>query len=442
MRYLEFWEKFQAAEQAAEVFDIRTIGFQLYPMIRTRLYYQLAQELGLFNNPHPNQEPKEAAEANPDLLSGLAQSKVVVVPFVRKIQGLDVYSQPIQEALAGESLCLEVADPEANIDLERIRAYGREKYDRVVYELMLKEKVRDVRDRWAKMAEVFEAEFGIGLGKFAEFPNWLVRRYISECMAFRDYFDAVGAKKLYIVNAYSSPAVVVGAKQAGAKVTEIQHGFISQYHPAYSYPNIRIQSAPNKLMVWGSYWAKAANFPKGLKPLVTGPSTQFLEQRQLVASQPKQPKTILFTSQGALGAQLFSQAIAWANSLPDHQITYRLHPNESLADYPGKDLPENLTISHKTPGFLELLGQHEYLVGGFSTTLYEGLAFGLKVIVLPLPGFENVQQAIDLGDMTLASGDTSTAYLTKLLTEANLAQNPYSYYAKDFNLKRALRAGF
>ena len=111
MKYLGFWEKFQAAEQAAEVFEIKTIGFQLYPMIRTRLYYQLAQELGLFNNPHPNQEPKEAAEANPGLLSGLAQSKVVVVPFVRKIQGVDVYSQPIQEALDGECLCLEVADP-------------------------------------------------------------------------------------------------------------------------------------------------------------------------------------------------------------------------------------------------------------------------------------------------------------------------------------------
>ena len=43
MKYLEFWEKFQAAEQAAEVFEIKTIGFQLYPMIRTRLYYQLTQ---------------------------------------------------------------------------------------------------------------------------------------------------------------------------------------------------------------------------------------------------------------------------------------------------------------------------------------------------------------------------------------------------------------
>lgn len=442
MRYLEFWKKFQAAEHAAEVYDIKTIGFQLYPMIRTRLYYQLAQELGLFNNPHPNPEPKEAAEANPELLSDLDKSKVVVVPFVRKIQGLDVYSQPIQRALGGGCCSLEVSDPEAKIDLERIRAYGREKYDRVVYESMLKEKVRDVRDRWKKMAEAFEAEFGIGLGKFSEFPNWLVRRYISDCMAFRDYFDAVGAKKLYIVNAYSSPAVVVGAKQAGAKVIEIQHGFISEYHPAYSYPKVRIQSAPDKLLVWGSHWAKAANFPKGLKPLVTGPSTQFLEQRQLVASQSKIPKTILFTSQGALGAQLFSQAQAWAKVLPDHQITYRLHPNESLADYPGKDLPENLTISHKTPGFLELLGQHEYLVGGFSTTLYEGLAFGLKVIVLPLPGFENVQQAIDSGDMTLATGDTSSAELTQLLAGAKLAQSPYSYYAKDFNLKRALRAGF
>ncbi|MEY3561374.1 MAG: hypothetical protein RL068_526 [Actinomycetota bacterium] len=440
MRYLEFWEKFQTAEKKADVYNIKTIGFQLYPMLRTRLYYQLAQELGLFDNPHPNPEPKEVIDLEVEPASLVGKHEIVVVPFVRKIAGIDVYSQPLIDAFGENALVLEVSDPHAALDLERIKSFGKGKFDRVVYELMLKEKVRDVRDRWDLMAKVFEAELGVGLGKFAEFPNWLVRRYIGECLAFKEFFLAMQTKRLYVVNAYSHPALVVGAKQAGVRVIEIQHGFISKYHPAYSYPKQRVQCAPNRIMVWGEYWAKSTPFAKGLKALVTGPSKQFLQQRQNVNSGSRVEGSILFTSQGALGADLMQQALHWASQLPDHKVIYRLHPNEDLADYAKFSLPKNLELSHKNPGFLELLSEAEYLVGGFSTTLYEGLSFGLKVIVLPLPGYENVQAAIDRGDMFLADLDASALELQDLLHRAKPCANPYSYYAKDFNLKRALSA--
>lgn len=440
MKYLEFWDRFQKAEQKANAFDIRTIGYQLYPMLRTRLYYQLAQDLGIFDNPHPNPEPKELAELDSSPSELIGKAKIVVVPFVRTVGGLDVYSQPLVEALGSSAKVLRVIDPPSNLDVERIKLYGKEKFDRIVYELMLKEKVRDVRDRWAILATAFEGELGISLGKFAEFPNWLVRRYIGECMAFKEMFEAAGTKKLYVVNAYSHPALVVGAKQAGAKVIEIQHGFISEFHPAYSYPNQRIQSAPDRILVWGSFWSKSTKFPKGCKPIVTGPSSHFLNQRSQVAKTIRIPKTIMFTSQGALGIKLLEQAILWAKTLVDHQITFRLHPNEDLAEYQKFDLPINLTLSHKTPTFLELLGTSEYLVGGFSTTLYEGVSFGSKVIVLPLEGYENVNHAINLGDMTLGKLDPEPKELIAILAKTKTSDNPYSYYAKEISIKAALRA--
>lgn len=439
MKYLEFWERFLRAEQKAQVFDIKTIGYQLYPMLRTRLYYQLAQELGIFDNPHPNPEPKEQGDFQVPDLPIVPKTKTVVIPFVRKIAGHDPYSYPIQEALDPKPLVLEISNPEAVVDIERIKIYGRAKYEDVVYQLMLKEKVRDVRDRWSKMAEVFEQELGVGLGKFAQFPNWLVRRYIAECMGFKEFFESLETKKLYLVNAYSNPSVVVGAKQAGVKVIEIQHGFISEYHPAYSYPNQRIQCAPNKILVWGSYWSKAAPFPRGMKAIATGPSSQFLEQRSGIQESKRTKNTILFTSQGALGAALLQEAIKFATLLPEMQVTFRLHPNEDLASYSAK-LPKNLTLSHKSPGFLELLSTNEYLVGGFSTTLYEGLSFGLKVIVLPLSGFENLKLPLAAGDMVLAEKTGSRQDLLELLSSAKICHNPYSYYAKQTNLKRALRA--
>jgi hypothetical protein len=440
MKYLEFWEKFQLAEQKAKVFEIKTIGFELYPMLRVRLYYQLAQELGIFDNPHPNPDPKEPTEVLETLEGLIVIANTLVVPFARKVNGVDPYSQAIIEALGAKGKLLEVSNPDIELDIEGIKAYGKQKYDRVVYELMLKEKVRDVRERWAQMVKIFTQELGVSLGKFDEFPAWLVRRYISECLAFKEYFKLAETKRLFIVNAYSHPSVVVGAKQAGVKVIEIQHGFISQYHPAYSYPNKRVQVAPNKILVWGKYWAKAAQFPKGVKLKVLGPSQQFLEQRKMVAGLQKKPKTILFTSQGALGNELMNWAIFWAKLVPDYQFTYRLHPNEDPGDYQKFELPKNLGLSHKDPSFLKLLGEHEYLVGGFSTTLYEGASFGLKVIVLPISGYENMQPAIDGQDMTLANPLTTSEQLHDLLSRAKESKNPYSYYAREIAVKEALSA--
>ena len=440
MRYLEFWERFLEAEAKADVFNIKTVGYQLYPMLRTRLYYQLAQQLGIFDNPHPNPEPKDQPASFQSPLELGIKSEIFVVPFVRTIGGVDVYSQPIVEELGARASVLPVSDPAANLDLERIKAWAKDHFDRKVFDMMLKEKVRDVRDRWAVMAELFQQTLGTDLGKFTEFPNWLVRRYVSECMGFKEFFESAGTKKLYIVNAYSHPSVVTGAKQAGVKVIEIQHGFISEYHPAYSYPATRIQAAPNGLLVWGDYWRKAAKFPKGMKAITTGPSLAFLKQRSQIDPGKRVAKTIMFTSQGAVGLKLFEQAIHWANKLSDWQITFRLHPNEDLADFQKVKLPKNLSLSHKTPTFLELLSTHEYLVGGFSTTLYEGLSFGLKVIVLPLDGFENVNQAIANGDMALAPMNPGVSELVELLQSSKVCHNPYSYYAKDLNVKKALRA--
>jgi hypothetical protein len=71
----------------------------------------------------------------------------------------------------------------------------------------------------------------------------------------------------------------------------------------------------------------------------------------------------------------------------------------------------------------------EYLVGAFSTTLYEGLALGCSVLVLPLPGFEHVARAIELGDMTLVQ---DLDKLPQYLAQAKPAQDPSRYY-KDSN---------
>jgi hypothetical protein len=91
-------------------------------------------------------------------------------------------------------------------------------------------------------------------------------------------------------------------------------------------------------------------------------------------------------------------------------------------------MPANFSLSHRDPIFLDLVSQSEFLIGAFSTTIFEGLALGCKALVLPLPGFENVQPAIDAGDITLI---TDLENLPATLASARRAEHPEKYYSKE-----------
>jgi len=164
---------------------------------------------------------------------------------------------------------------------------------------------------------------------------------------------------------------------------------------------------------------------------VSGASKQFNDTRSQLAKKVRNEKQVLFTSQGAVSVELQKAAVAAALALPDFNVIYRLHPNEDLASYPTENLPKNFSYSHKTPVFLELLAESAYLVGAFSTTLYEGVALGAKVLVLPLPGFENMNRAIANGDVTVI---TDVERIGDFIRAAKPASNPDNYYAKENSL--------
>jgi hypothetical protein len=291
------------------------------------------------------------------------------------------------------------------------------------------------------MIRGFEREFGVKLEKFHKYPQWQIRRTLVEQRGFSELFKVMGTKKLYLVNAYSEPSIVLGAKAAGVKVYEIQHGFISPLHPAYSFDKAvgrrKVDSAPNVILTWGEYWGSNLKLARGTTTQVSGPTRAFAEYRRRVAGLDRATRQVLFSSQGAIGQELCRQAIEAARKLPKHEVIFRLHPNESLDEYialaqsisqaEGRNLPSNFMFSHKEPIFLDLLASSEYVIGAFSTTLFEALALGCKVLCLPLPGFENLQPAIDAKDITLIS---NLEDITLLMRQAKPAEHPERYYAK------------
>ena len=454
-----FWYRFEATEKRSRALSRRFGTVQLYALQRTRIFYAIAAELGLFDNPHPHFTKDELPAGIPEILNldNLTAADAVVVPFRRRVAGSEPYSDVIRRQLAAEGRSVRVIDflptltPDGSyapnspdeIDLERLKAFFRETESKSVAQIMRFTSRRPQVRAWQKLISEFEAAFAISLAKFRKYPTWVVRNTLAEAQGFAKLFRKLGAKDLYIVNAYSEPTLVLGAKRAGLRVHEIQHGFISQYHPAYSFSRgSRIDSAPNEILTWGSYWGSGIRLAKGTSLRVTGPTAPFNEYRaKALAENRIVPKQVLFTSQGAIATELFNAALATAKALPDHNIIYRLHPNEALEDFEvlleaarhlakqnGEQLPSNFSLSHRDPIFLDLVSRSEYLVGAFSTTLFEGIALGCKVLVLPLNGYENVKPAILAGDITLI---TSLDELPEALAAARKAEHPEKYYAKE-----------
>jgi|GEM_PF-1201502 len=466
-----FWFRFEAVEARTRALSRRFGTVQLYALQRTRIFYAIATELGLFDNPHPHFAKSDLPEGVPpiDKLQSLETADVVVVPFRRRVAGAEPYSDMIRQQLAAEGRKVRVIDfmptltpagdfapaTSDELDLERLKTYFAESQAQSVARIMKFTSRRPQVQAWQKLIGEFESAFGIGLEKFKKYPQWLVRRTLAETQGFAQLFRQLKAKELYIVNAYSEPTLVLAAKRAGLKVHEIQHGFISAFHPAYSFGGSRglgsrsrtrraprIDSAPNTILTWGSYWGAGVPLAKGTSLRITGPTESFNKYRNLALAENRiVPKQVLFTSQGAIAVELFNAALETARKLPDHKIIYRLHPNEALEDFEalleaashlaktrGEQMPQNFSLSHRDPIFLDLVSRSEYLIGAFSTTLFEGLALGCKVLVLPLNGFENVKPAILAGDITLI---TSLDELPEALASARKAEHPEKYYAKE-----------
>ena len=455
-----FFDRLVDIENKTGAIDAKFDGVQLYPLLRVRIFYAIATGLGLFEDPHPS-KPAASEPAKPITnFDGLAQTPIVVLPFKRQVGSTDPYSDRIIELLTKPGSTLPGAggamrvlpfegDDDSAPSIKRIRAHAAEKFMESTVAIIKNHKTLEKNTkRWLEIIEALEAEFGVPLDSVRKYPPNALRLAFNEGQAFAEYFNAVGAKHLYIVNAYSETAIVLGAKQAGVKVHEIQHGFITSLHAAYSYPKRlgmrrKVSNAPDSILLWGSFWADDVPFAAGVEPIVTGPTAAFSEYRAKVQSDNRIiAKQILFTSQGAIATQLLTAAIATARALPDHKIIYRLHPNESLEDYAAlanqvlakkvlsstnqDALPANFGFSHRDPIFLDLVSQSEYLVGAFSTTLYEGLALGCKVLVLPLPGYEHVKRAIALGDMTLVD---NLDELPKYFGKAKQVADATRYYA-------------
>ena len=447
MNFENFWERFTSLEHKHNLLSIQIDGLQLYALRRVKVFYALLISLGLYSPPHPGKTTKKVKNNQKPRLdpvdinfAEVEESPVVVIPFRRLVGGIDPYSQTITENLRMMGQSPKVLDWSwiSSVRHEAILQAASSLMGKIIRKLsslmgkIIRKLVKkSVGSKWSKVVRLFELEFSVSLNDL-EVPKSFLMGLNADVAVFTRYFRQAKVKDIYLVDAYSEPWVVMAGHAAGVRVHEIQHGFINEFHPGYSYPHgsPKLDHTPDELLVWGEFWTQSIALPNGMTSKVSGATRQLNDARKK-ATATRNAKQILFTSQGAVSRDLQKVAISTAQALSEFKIIYRLHPNEDLSKYPQIGLPNNFSYSHKTPILIDLLLESNYLVGVFSTTLYEGIALGAKVLVLPLPGFENMKRAITNGDVTLIS---DLGRIDELIQTAKASPNSDIYYARENSL--------
>jgi hypothetical protein len=417
----EVCEKIWAMETDLSLFERTFGGVPLWPLNRMKVYYRICQGAGLFSTPHSERITARhgfsavgntlAAPFRSPLLKKQKRS-YLVFDHPRKVllngEYVDIYTKQLLETLPPEET--EVFENwQFGRHLTRKTA-ARTYLDSLAVGSFFHSLVphRFTKEEKASILEIenrIQLDFDVRLPLLHHFGQE-VRHHCFGLDYFSKLLEQRAPKRVYLVVSYShyKRALICAAKRLGIETVEIQHGTFSPYHLGYNFPNVEteVPCFPDRFYSFGDYWNDLAKMPIGKERIETWGFDHFCRQLKTVQGEPRDPKAILVVSQGVIGKQLSSVVAELALKLPDYHITCKLHPGEYTLwrkDYPAlvdaAGLRNVTVVDQDKIGLYTRFARSRYLVGVFSTAIYEGLALGCTTFIVDLPGAEYMDYLVD-----------------------------------------------
>jgi len=250
-------------------------------------------------------------------------------------------------------------------------------------------------------------EYGLDVGLHEIIYRSLLNRK-SQLPIFKLLLKRIQPKVITIVCSYGKESFIEAGKAMNIPVVELQHGFIGPSHFGYSFPGRkRIKHFfPDYLLTYGKVWNTIAEYPIDAS-MVIGVGYPYLEKEMQNYIGIEQKEQIVFISQGSVGKQLSKLAIELSNTVNfRYKVIYKLHPNEYerwRIDYPWLNNSKILVIDNDSYPLYKIFAESRVQVGVSSTAIFEGLAFGLQTILVPLgKGIEGMQHLLDNNMATIA----------------------------------------
>ena len=235
--------------------------------------------------------------------------------------------------------------------------------------------------------------------------------------------ERCGARVVVVECSYDKHSLIEAAQAMSLPVVELQHGVMSRHHLGYHFPRSggRPQLVPDWFLAWGEYWRSAADLPTPWERVLPVGFPRFDRNRTPARSgkSPSDSGDVLFLSQAMLGERLSRFAADLARQGLRDRIVFRLHPREEdgwQIRYPWLRESGVRVCGSETPLYAQLSAAPIH-VGTFSTALFEGLALGARLYLVPAPGIEYMDDLLRKGLAALARAPEELAVRLRAAAE-------------------------
>ena len=428
-----------------------------WKIIRMKLYYNLAEKINLLDNPHPLREKslfkrifrviqQDKLIFKNNAINLNEEKEILIIRSARKnyYNGniVDIYTYFLEKEITIKN------GDNYNVVEEDITNHILDSYQNNFYALEPKIKTRiamlikqlDISNEIKELIVTVEQEIDSYFGIRSDLLS-LIRKetllFNIRYEYYRKLLTKLNPKVVYLVCSYGKEPLISAAQKMGIKVIEIQHGTMSRHHFGYDYRTIfPIPYFPDEILLFGRFWSKSTKIPLKDEEIGIIGYPFLINQINRNKNCVRKNNQIVFLSQGTISKKLTKISIEFAKNHSKCNIIYKLHPSEYKEwriHYPELVLASKMKnyfiIDNNSRNIYEILSESEFQVGVYSTLIYEGLALGLKTILVDLPGIEYMEYLIQ-NDMVMLV--KNSAQLENAVTNYSCSSFNSTYFFADY----------
>ena len=411
---------FTDLEQELELLHYEVYGVKIWQYLRTRIFLNLAYETGVYELAHTKKVGfSDLLKALPSLLfyslfsnplAGNYKKDILIFNSGRKIniEGklIDIYTKYLIDEFDDESYEI-IEELFENKHLgEEFKNRKHEDYIQVAKIIRSKISRFKFSAKQREFIQTIELRFEADLKAKIDLLNLFRNGYLYFKNDFKVYSKILKKrkpKKIFLVSAYTNKkAIIAAAKAEGVECVEIQHGVINNNDIGYYYADqVTVDYFPDKIYVFGQYWKESVKFPLRDENVCVKGFAYLKMQIEKYKHELKTNNQILIISQGTIGRQLSKIIFEGIQELEEYELVYKLHPGEYgrwRTEYPElmslSKLSNVRVIENDDENLHHYLSKSRYVIGVYSTAIYEALAFNCQIMVVNLPGIEFVEDLI------------------------------------------------
>ncbi|KKX51742.1 hypothetical protein [Sphingobacterium sp. IITKGP-BTPF85] len=206
-------------------------------------------------------------------------------------------------------------------------------------------------------------------------------------------FKIKKSKEIFLVGSNDKQSLIVAAKRNNIIVNELQHGLNSDKDVILNYPYTVEESLeyfPNHFYKWNNVEMFFAKLPLKSDNIFEIPNYHLEFMIESTKTISRDAKSVLIISQPHGSKEILRFILNNISELDSYKIIYKIHPTEDF----NKSI-EDQFVDHKNIHFVRneesiyaLMKKCEFVVGIYSSSLYEAVVFNCSIILLKLPGVE------------------------------------------------------